>query len=136
MKQIKSPTHVVNGGPPGCAAPPGRRSLGLQVRQMCAADLQQAVQALLGALLAGSGPAVFVGVLLQDGDHVVVAKVHRFLHRRVPPSAQRKDPETLESIRDNMCPNTDATCSRFDGSATLYSCVPEICLHSTPLTLF
>lgn len=63
------------------------------VLQMCAAGLQQAVQALLSALLlvSTSGRAVFVVVLLQDGDHVVVAKVHRFLHRRVPPSVQKKN---------------------------------------------
>ncbi len=59
---------------------------------MCAAGLQQAVQALLSARLvvSTSGRAVFVIVVLQDGDHIVVAKVHRFLHRRVPPSGQKK----------------------------------------------
>lgn len=57
-----------------------------------AAGLQQAVQALLSALLVvtpGRG-AVFVVVVPQDGDHVVVAELHRFFHRCVPPSVQRK----------------------------------------------
>ncbi|KAF3842772.1 hypothetical protein F7725_001621 [Dissostichus mawsoni] len=49
--------------------------------------LQQAVQALLGALLlvGPSRRAVFVAVALQDGDHIVVAEEHGSLQRRVPP---------------------------------------------------
>lgn len=59
---------------------------------MCAAGLQQAVQAPVNALLviSTSRRAVFVMIALQHGDHIVVTKVHRLIHWRVPPSAQRK----------------------------------------------
>lgn len=72
--------------------------------QMCAAGLQQAVQALLGALLVVSVSrwAVFVGVLLQDSDYIMVAKVHRFFHWRVPPSVRIK-PKICCYYHRNVC---------------------------------
>lgn len=62
---------------------------------------QQAVQALLGALLVlvvGDGRGEVVVVLLQDGDDVVVAELHRFIHRRVAPPVHEKN-KVEESIQ-------------------------------------
>lgn len=59
-----------------------------QVGNTGALASQQAVQTVLGALLVlvvGDGRGEAVVVLLQDGDDVVVAELHRFIHRRVAP---------------------------------------------------
>jgi len=74
------------------ASPPPPTQEASDVVAVCAAALQQAVQVVLHALLVVGvgGRAVFVVVALQHGDHVVVAKVHRFVHRRVPPSVGKK----------------------------------------------
>lgn len=49
--------------------------------------LEEGVQVLLSAplVVVGSWRAAYVLIPLQDADHIVVAKVRRFIHRRVPP---------------------------------------------------
>lgn len=64
---------------------------------------QQPVQVLLGALLLGVGVlrAVLGVVVTQDGHHVVVAKVNRLVHRRVPPPAG--EGAVSAAFRDRSC---------------------------------
>lgn len=97
------------------AAAKNNTSISFQKRVHSGPPSEERVQVLLGGLLTvlGSRRAVRVPILLQHGDHVVVAEVRRFVHRRVPPSVERKhvreaQAETLETFihvwsRSSIC---------------------------------